>query len=330
MSVTQARIAHYLFAAGVVTALAWQSDLRAFALTNLLVQAVIFVALACVPAYRTGYMTYVDLAWPWGLVALGVLTLGFGDLGAPLTLAVAAIYLAMGARMGIMAVRMVGTNGLTHELARYRYQRRRWARAGLRSERLSMQVEIMLQGAANMGILAIPAALAAAGSRSLGVVEIVALIVWVVSYVFESLADWQKARFGALSERQGIKRSCDVGLWRYSRHPNYFGQWMQWNALIVLVLPTLLDRRSDTSILAWVITLIGLAAISKALYNTLVYFTGAVPAEYYSLQSRPDYAGYQAITSRFFPRPRRSGATPEADGRESSDPAHSDSPHGKV
>ncbi|WP_433654544.1 DUF1295 domain-containing protein [Nocardia sp. CA-128927] len=313
MSVTQARIAHYLAAAGVVTALAWQSDLRAFALTNLVVQAVLFVALACVPAYRTGFMTYVDLAWPWGLAALGVLTLVFGDLSSPLTIAVAAIYLAMGGRMGIWAVRMVGSGGLTAEMARYRYQRRRWERAGLRSERLSMQVEIMLQGVANMGILAIPALLAAAGSRSLGAVEIVALVVWALFYGFESVADWQKARFGALSEQQGIKRSCDVGLWRYSRHPNYFGQWMQWNALIVLVLPTLLNRFSDTAIVAWIITLVGLLGISKALYNTLVYYTGAVPAEHYSLKSRPDYAGYQAITSRFFPRPRRTVSPMVAD-----------------
>ncbi|MFD6156952.1 DUF1295 domain-containing protein [Nocardia sp. NPDC060256] len=311
MSVTQARIAHYLAAAGVFTALAWQSDLRAFAVTNLVAQLVIFVAMACVPAYRTGFMTYVDLAWPWGLAALGALTLVFGDISSPLTVAVAVIYLAMGGRMGIWAVRLIGTGGLTEEMPRYRYQRRRWARAGLRSERLSILVEIMLQGIANMGILAIPALLAAASSRSLGPVEIIALVVWGLFYGLESLADWQKARFGALSKRQGIRRSCDVGLWRFSRHPNYFGQWMQWNALILLVLPTLLDRRSDTSIVVWVVTLVGLFGISKALYNTLVYYTGAVPAEYYSLKSRPDYAGYQAVTSRFFPAPRRRHAATE-------------------
>lgn len=305
MSATQARIVQYLVASGIFAALAWQPELRAFAVTNLVVQSVLFVVLACVPAYRTGRMTYVDLAWPWGLAALGAQTLAFGDLGSPLTVAVGAIYLAMGARMGVWAVRIVTSEGLTEDLARYRYQRRRWARAGLRSERLSIQVEIMLQGIANMGLLAIPALLASAGSRHLGVVEIVAIVVWVLAYGVESLADGQKARFGARCAREGVRRSCDVGLWRYSRHPNYFGQWMQWNALILLVLPTLLDRRADTAVLPWVITLLGLVNISWALYRTLVHYTGAVPAEYYSLRSRPDYAEYQRTTNRFFPGPRR-------------------------
>ncbi|MFI6999147.1 DUF1295 domain-containing protein [Nocardia sp. NPDC050175] len=311
MSVTQARIAQYLVAAGVFATLAWQSDLRTFMMTNLAIQAALFVVLACVPAYRTGHMSYVDLAWPWGLVDLGVLTLAFGGGDSSLNVTVGVIYLVMGLRMGIWAA-LAGANGeLTGDLPRYRYQRLVWERAGLRSERLSIQVEIMLQGAANMSILAIPAALAVAGSRSLGAVEIVALVVWVVFYGVESLADWQKARFAERGRREGIRRSCDVGLWRYSRHPNYFGQWMQWNALIVLVLPTLLSRRPDTPAALWVLTLIGLLTISAAFYYTLVYYTGAVPAEHYSLQSRPDYADYQRATNRFFPGPSRRVAEPD-------------------
>ncbi|WP_069159877.1 DUF1295 domain-containing protein [Nocardia altamirensis] len=305
MSVTQARIAQYLAAAGIFVALAWQSDLTKFAVTNLVIQGVLFGVLASVPAYRTGHMSYVDLAWSWGLVEIGVLTLALGGIDSSLTVSVGVIYVVIGLRLGIWATLAGTTGALTGDAARYRYQRLHWETAGLRSERLSIQVEIMLRGMTNMSILAIPALLAAAHPRSLGVIEIVALVLWALFFGFESVADWQKAQFLERVERQAKRRTCEIGLWRYCRHPNYFGHWMQWNAVILLVLPTLISRRDDTAGALWVITLIGLLSISAALYYTLVYYTGAAPTEYYSAQSRPDYAEYQRTTNRFFPGRRR-------------------------
>jgi hypothetical protein len=51
--------------------------------------------------------------------------------------------------------------------------------------------------------------------------------------------------------------------------------------------------------------IVALAAESKAMYSTLVYTTGAVPSEHFSMQKRPDYIRYQARTNRFFPGPQR-------------------------
>ena len=110
-------------------------------------------------------------------------------------------------------------------------------------------------------------------------------------------ADYQKTRFTAAVRG----RTCNIGLWRYSRHPNYFFQWMQWNALIVAALPSFFERAGDLNAGAVVALAVGLPGLSYLMYQTLVYFTGALPAEYYSLQSRPDYADYQATTNRFFP-----------------------------
>ena len=59
--------------------------------------------------------------------------------------------------------------------------------------------------------------------------------------MFEHTADRQKKRFIKDCKEKDIKNAvCDVGLWRYSRHPNYFGEWMVWNSLIITSLPSLL------------------------------------------------------------------------------------------
>ncbi|HET7843920.1 MAG TPA: DUF1295 domain-containing protein, partial [Xanthomonadales bacterium] len=101
---------------------------------------------------------------------------------------------------------------------------------------------------------------------------------------------------------------CDVGLWRYSRHPNYFGQWLQWNALVALAAPSWLALRSDVHAATFVVLTLSLAWVSYLMYGTLVYYTGAVPAEHFSRLKRPAYADYQATVNRFFPGPRRAGA----------------------
>ncbi|GAB6919706.1 hypothetical protein JCM9803A_01560 [Rhodococcus erythropolis] len=296
---------HYAVMIAVFIAVACQHDLASFAWINLGTQAFLFTAFACIPAYRTSKMSFVDAAWPLGLVALGVQTLIFGDLHSSLTITVAGIYLFMGARMAWWACGFVYSGKSFNELPRYRYQRIRWNKAGLRSEQLSIQVEILLQGCANATILALPALLVASYSANpFGIAALVGVVLWVLAYVFESLADAQKARFGRMNARQGVRgRTCDIGLWRYSRHPNYFGQWMQWNALIVMVIPILIDRWDDTSLWAWVLVVAGILAASASMYYTLVVFTGAEPSEYYSLQSRPDYAEYQRTTNKFFPGP---------------------------
>ncbi|ANZ43158.1 hypothetical protein BBK82_31200 [Lentzea guizhouensis] len=270
---------------------------------NLVVQGVLFTLLAAVPGHLTRHVSYVDVAWPWGLVGIGVVTLVTAD--GPGAVAVAVPYLAMGARMGLWSLVMTVKHGWwtpgspKAELPRYRYQRRRWERQGFRSEAISVQYEIWLQGLANASVLAVPAFLVAADQPRLSVWAACALALWAASFVLESVADGQKRRFAARGERG----TCDRGLWRYSRHPNYFFQWMQWNALVLFALPTLPARFHDTSPVVWALLVLGLFLVSWTLYVTLTKHTGARPAEYHSVRKRPDYALYQATTNMFFPGP---------------------------
>jgi steroid 5-alpha reductase family enzyme len=110
----------------------------------------------------------------------------------------------------------------------------------------------------------------------------------------EAVADWQLKRFRAQEANKG--RVCDVGLWRWSRHPNYFFEWFGWLAYPVIALSV--DYQWG-----WA-TLLAPAFM----YWILVYVTGIPPLEAQMLRSRGDrYREYQSRTSVFFPLPPQKG-----------------------
>jgi steroid 5-alpha reductase family enzyme len=283
---------------------------RTFALWNVAVQLAIFVPSACVPAWRTNRMSYVDFAWPAGVLALGIQTFVFAAEPTPLTVAAAAMFTLSGGRLMYWGYLVMKPGWLKEEFPRYQYQRLVWAKAGLRSERLSLQYEISVQATANMSYFALPSIIVATNPRGgLHVVEIIAIAVWLAGYVVESVADVQKARFlgGYASESREV---CDTGLWRHSRHPNYFGQWVQWCGAVLLAVPSTVALYESTALVPWLITALGLLFLVRAIYTVMVYYSGAVPAEHYSVLKRPAYRQYQAEVNRFFPGPRKKAAVP--------------------
>lgn len=274
---------------------------------NGILQLLLFVVLASLPALRNGRMSYVDLAWPWGLVLLGLFTLiNSPEHGLRVWLA-GGMYVLMGLRMGLGAVKMWQMGWLKTELPRYQYQRRRWRRAGKHNISLAMQVEILLQGLANASFLAIPLYVMAVNpNQSISVLAWGGLLLWVMALVMESVADLQKLKFLQEMKQAGQRNQvCDVGLWAYSRHPNYFAEWMAWSALVIMALPSWFYLLSSQPIVLWLALGVGLMMVSYMMYSTLVFYTGAVPAEYYSLKKRPQYKAYQESTNRFFPGPRK-------------------------
>lgn len=125
----------------------------------------------------------------------------------------------------------------------------------------------------------------------LGPMAIVGAGLWTIGFLFEAVADWQLARFKADPANRG--RLLDDGLWRYSRHPNYFGNACLWWGL-------------------WLIACdhpIGFATVFAPILMThfLLNVTGKKLLEKRMSRARPDYADYVARTSGFFPWfPRRS------------------------
>jgi steroid 5-alpha reductase family enzyme len=279
------------------------SDLVLF---NTGAQLVLFIFIVCIPAWKTGRMSYVDIGWPLGVAVIGLVTFLYAEGDLLHKSIVCAMYAFIGLRMGLAAIGMWRKGHIDKELPRYQYQRRRWQKAGIKNTPLIMQIEALMQGFANASFLAFPAFIIAVNPNpNVSILEIIGVIVWLGAYSMESVADVQKVAFLKKMKQEGKKNMvCNVGLWRYSRHPNYFAEWMVWNGLIIAAIPSWLYMfNSSENIVLTILLGIGLVFLSRVMYTTLVYYSGAVPAEYYSVQKRPDYKNYQEQTNRFFPGP---------------------------
>jgi len=120
---------------------------------------------------------------------------------------------------------------------------------------------------------------------ALRALDLVGVGIWLVAWIGESLSDLQLSRFKRDPANRG--RTCDQGLWKYTRHPNYFFEWLHWWAYVAI----------GITAPNWWLTLIGPALM----LFFLLKLTGVRPSELQSLRNRPDYADYQRRTSMFVP-----------------------------
>ena len=271
-----------------------------FLLINLISQIFIFLFIVCIPAYFTDRMSYVDIAWPFGLIAIGIISFFYGNGYLLKKSIISMLYIIAGLRMGIGALILLKKGYLNKELPRYSYQRIRWKKKGFINDKFSVQYEILLQCFANATFLAIPAILISNNSsQSFSIIEITGFLVWVIFFFLEHISDLQKQKFLINAKKNNLKNQvCNVGLWKYTRHPNYFSEWMIWNGLIIASFSSLLV---NNSMIVFLGTTTSLLYITILMYQTLVFLTGAIPSEYYSLIKRPDYKKYKQTTNMFFP-----------------------------
>ena len=118
------------------------------------------------------------------------------------------------------------------EFPRYKYQRINWANEGITDEsslgfKFAMHKEIFIQAVANMGPLSLPLMVQVYSGYSapLSLLEMAGWVLWLASLVFEHTADKQKKKFiKDCADKKLSGQVCDVGLWSYCRHPNYFGE----------------------------------------------------------------------------------------------------------
>jgi len=118
------------------------------------------------------------------------------------------------------------------------------------------------------------------------VTDLLAVGVFLVSVAGEAIADRQLAGFRADPANRG--KTCRTGLWRYSRHPNYFFEWVHWWSYVLLGLGSPY----------WLVTILGPALMLVFLFK----ITGIPATEERALLTRgEDYRNYQRTTSPFFP-----------------------------
>lgn len=136
--------------------------------------------------------------------------------------------------------------------------------------------------------LPIQVAMVAASGTPLGWLDFVGVSVWSIGLFFEAVGDFQMAQFQA--DPQNAGRVMDRGLWRLTRHPNYFGDFCVWWGLYLIAV---------SASATWTI-------FSPLLMSFLLLkVSGVTLLEKTITDRRPDYASYKARTSSFFPWPPR-------------------------
>jgi steroid 5-alpha reductase family enzyme len=222
----------------------------------------------------------VDAGWAGGLALLGVLYAVMGAGWAPRRIAIASMALVWGLRLALylLLTRVIGHP----EEGRYVELRKQWR------TNIPMKFLLFFEFQAVLCVvLAAPFLLASENpATSFSIFEYAGVVLWVVSIVGEITADMQLTAFKSNPANRGL--TCRAGLWNYSRHPNYFFEWLIWVAFCLFAI----DSKYGY-----------LAFFPPALMLYFLFRVTGIPAtEAQALRTRgEDYKRYQETTSAFVP-----------------------------
>ena len=246
------------------------------------------MTLAWLWAKRIGNVSYVDAFWAYGVGILGLFYLLPHE---PLTLRnqVAICMLAFWSlRLGTYLFRrcMGGK-----EDSRYQFYRDKW---GEKAD--SLFFWFFQKQATWVVIFASPMLIVRTNQTPWGPLDSTGLALWIIGLAGGCLADWQLARHKSSPDRKPGE-ICNSGLWRYSRHPNYFFEWIAWMSYLFLGWGAPLGP--------W------LLLVPVILLAFLLKFTGIPHVEARKLENaNEEYVQYRQSTSSFFPWfPKNNGKT---------------------
>ena len=231
---------------------------------------------------RNGRAGIVDVAWALGTGILGVLFAATADGDGARRVLVGALAGVWGARLAAHLWARLRREG---EDGRYAMLRRQWG------ERTQRNLAIFFQIQAAWAVLfALPMLVAAANpAPGLRWLDALGALLFLVSLGGEIWADRELAAFRRDTGGEGV---CRRGPWRYTRHPNYFFEWIHWWAYVPIAAggPW------------WGLTLL----FPALMYLFLTRITGIPPTEARAVERRGDaYRRYQENTNAFFPGPPR-------------------------
>ena len=257
------------------------------ALVSISVALSAFMSAAWVIQQKTGNSGWVDTVWTFGLGFTGAVAAltPMASTGGPRQFIVAAFAAVWAARLGIH----IGSR--TTKIIddpRYAKMIEGW---GSESRR---QMFWLLQKQALVSIPLVLSMFLAAHNPAPGLtlLDMTGIVIMVVAIIGEGLADWQLQAFKSDPVNKGGIN--DIGLWRWSRHPNYFFETLGW-----LAYPLLSIDLSGAYLWGWFAF-----AGAAVMYWLLVYVSGIPPLERHMLRTRGDkFRAYQRRTNAFFPAP---------------------------
>lgn len=240
-------------------------------------------------AVRIKDVSFIDGVWGLGMAALAALCWVRLESPGALATLIAAMTVIWGVRLGVHLLARWGKGG---EDSRYeRILRKAKAKGQFASAALA---KVFGPQAVLLFVTCLPAQMGVltSGREGIGPLAIAGAALWLIGMIFETVGDAQLARFRADPASKG--RVLDTGLWRYTRHPNYFGDVCVWWGIWLAAAEA-----------GWWVAAI--SAIGPLFVTfTLTRWSGKPLLEAGMAKTRPGYADYVARTSGFFPLPPKS------------------------
>lgn len=217
----------------------------------------------------------IDTVWGIGFVIIAWYTLIRTKNYTSLPIIVTLLVTVWGIRL---ASHIHSRNSGKPEDYRYATLRTEWKKYFL----IRSYIEIFLLQGILMLIISTAAIYVISTNKALSTITILGIIIWLKGFLIESIADKQLKNFSKNKENKG--KTITQGLWKYSRHPNYFGETLQWWGIYIMTLPT------------------GYYTIISPILITLliVYVTG-IPLLEEKSQKRKGWNEYAQKTSKFIP-----------------------------
>jgi steroid 5-alpha reductase family enzyme len=238
-----------------------------------------FMTLGYIIAQLKKDTTVIDIFWGAGFILLALFSLLYTGTFAPRQLLVTLLVLLWGMRL---SVQLFLRNRGKGEDPRYKKMRDDWGQNfALYSFVYIFMLQAVLLFIISLSVLYINGT---PQQSPLNALDLIGTLVWLVGFCFETIGDLQLYTFLKNPLNKGT--TCQNGLWRYTRHPNYFGEATMWWGIFLIAL----------SVYGGWITI-----ISPLLITFLLLFVSGIPMNEKLLSKNPDFAEYKRRTSMFFP-----------------------------
>ena len=224
----------------------------------------------------------IDISWGLGFALIAGTTYYVSEMYTPVGLIVSALVVVWGIRLASHVY--LRKRGKAEDF-RYARWRKEWGKSFILRSILQIYA---LQGSLMLLVGASIIAANSAETAEFGTLQTAGLAVWLIGFTFEVVADLQLEHFRNNTKNKG--NIITSGLWRYSRHPNYFGESLLWIGLWIMVANTPFGM---------------LAVISPLIITLLLRFVSGVPMLEKRYVGNDEYVAYAAKTNIFLPLPVR-------------------------
>lgn len=242
------------------------------------ISILVFMVLLFIIAQFLKNNSIVDIAWGMGFVLVNSISMFFAKELEIAQILIGVLVSIWGLRLSVY---LFLRNKNKPEDYRYQEMRKRWGN----HPKIGAFLNVFLLQGVIMYIIALPIMVVNYKALpGLGLAEVFGLIFWLVGFLLEAVGDYQKSKFKSKPENKG--KIMQSGLWRYTRHPNYFGDALLWWGIFFIAYPA---------------GFVFLSIISPIIMNFLLLKVSGVAMLEKKYNDNPEFNVYAEKTNAFIP-----------------------------